>query len=106
MKNKLIKAGIIFLNLIGIYFIADNRWINVMPTFPEEKKTFLEVINNQLLGKDFITIFMAIVTIVLVFVISKYFLKEEIKIKKYLLLFMVILILNMLTYMISINYAF
>lgn len=57
------------------------------------------------LGRGFPTLIIAIITVIISYIISKLFIKKEIKLKNYIFLFFIILILNIIIYRIGIGIA-
>lgn len=103
-RNKIITVFCIIVNGIITYFIANNRWVNRMPGLGVNY-SFMKNFYDLFLGRGFPTILSALLTVIVLLIINKLFLKQDIKIKIYFILFCIILILNMIIYRSAIRIA-
>ena len=120
-KNVIINIVIIIVNCIIIFCIANNRYVNRMPSvdinynsivgytnidntsFPIYEETtnrisFFEDIYELYLGVGVPTVISAIVTIGLSFIINKFIIKQDLKIRKYVIFFLIVLLINIIIY--------
>ena len=95
-RNKIITVFCIIVNGIITYFIANSRWVNRMPG-PGVDYSFMKNLYDLFLGRGFPTLLIALLTIIVLFIINKFILKQDIKIKTYIILFWAIFILNMIS---------
>lgn len=103
-KNIILNGTFIILNCVITYFISSNRYINRMPN-PVSNYTFIEDLYELFLGRGCPTLIIAIITVIISFIINKLIIKQEIKLKNYIFLFCIILILNIIIYRIGISIA-
>lgn len=103
-ENKILNSVLVVLNCIIIYIISSSRWVNRMPS-PNYDYSPIEDFYELFLGRGFPTLIIAIITVIISYIISKLFIKQEIKLKNYIFLFFIILILNMIIYRIGIGIA-
>ena len=101
--NKVLIGFFIIVNGIITYFIANNRWVNMMPNPMNSIIDDLYDLFDLFLGRGFPTILIALTSIILLFVINKLIIKQEIKLKNYIILFCIIFIINIIIYRIGIN---
>lgn len=117
----IINIVLIIINCIIIFGIADNRYVNRMPSidvnynsiightnvgnislpiYEESTKeiSFFENVYELYLGVGFPTVISAIVTIVLSFIINKFIIKQDLKIRQYVILFLIVLLINIIIY--------
>mgnify|MGYP004709151231 CR=1 FL=1 len=66
---------------------------------------FMKDFYDLFLGRGFPTIFTSLLTVIVVFIINKLVLKQDNKIKTYVILFCILCILNMISYRIGIRIA-
>lgn len=120
-KNVIINIVIIIVNCIIIFCIANNRYVNRMPSvdinynsivgytnidntsFPIYEETtnrisFFEDVYELYLGVGVPTVISAIVTIGLSFIINKFIIKQDLKIRKYVIFFLIVLLINIIIY--------
>ena len=102
--NKVLFGFFIIINGIITYFIANNRYVNRMPN-PMSNYNIIEDLYDLFLGRGFPTILIALASIILLFVINKLIIKQEIKLKNYIILFFIMFIINIIIYRIGINTA-
>lgn len=116
MKNKVrILSGIfIVLNCIITYLIASNRWVDRMPSghggygfMPaiDVEYSFIEDLYDLFLGRGLPTVIIPLITVVILFVLNELIMKQEIKLKKYIYLFFIMFILNIVVYRAGIGIA-
>ncbi len=103
-RNKIITIFCIIINSIITYFIANGRWVGRMPS-PDVDYSFMKDFYDLFLGRGFPTIFTSLLTVIVVFIINKLVLKQDNKIKTYVILFCILCILNMISYRIGIRIA-
>ena len=103
-RNQVIAVILIIINGIINYCIASNRWVNMMP-YPSSENTFMEDFYELFIGKGFPTVLMAIITVVVLFMINKLIVKQELEPKKYVFLFAIVFIINIIIYRIGIGIA-
>ena len=116
MKNKVrILSGIfIVLNCIITYLIASNRCVNRMPSViggygfmpaMDVEYSFIGDLYDLFLGRGLPTVIIPLITVVILFVFNKLIMKQEIKLKKYIYLFSIMFILNIIVYRAGIGIA-
>jgi hypothetical protein len=120
-KNVILNIVLIIINCIIIFCIANNRYVNRMPSvdinynsivgytnidntsFPIYEETtnrisFLEDVYELYLGVGVPTVISAIVTIGLSFIINKFIVKQDLKIRQYVIFFLIVLLINIIIY--------
>ena len=100
----IINSIIIIINIIITYFIANGRWVNRMPG-PNVNYSLMKDFYDLFLGRGFPTIFISLLTVIVVFIINKLVLKQDNKVKTYVILFCILCILNMIVYRIGMRIA-
>lgn len=105
MKNdKILNVISIVINCIITYVIANNRCVNRMPVIDGDY-SFVEDLYELFLGHGLTTVIIAFITVFIIFVINKLIMKQEVKLKKYIYLFIIMFILNIIVYRIGIGVA-
>lgn len=120
-KNVILNIVLIIINCIIIFCIANNRYVNRMPSvdinynsivgytnidntsFPIYEETtnrisFFEDVYELYLGVGVPTVISAIVTIGLSFIINKFIVKQDLKIRQYVIFFLIVLLINIIIY--------
>ena len=120
-KNVIINIVLIIVNCIIIFCIANNRYVNRMPSMDinynsivgytnidntsfsiyEEttnRISFFEDVYELYLGVGVPTVISAIVTIGLSFIINKFIVKQDLKIRQYVIFFLIVLLINIIIY--------
>lgn len=103
-KNKILSGIFTIANGIITYFIASNRWVNRMPD-PTSNYSFIEDLYDLFLGRGFPTVLTALITVIVLFVINKLIIKQDMKLRNYIFLFCIIFIINIIIYRIGIGVA-
>lgn len=103
-KNKVLSGIFTILNGIITYFIASNRWVNRMPS-PNSDYSFIENLYDLFFGRGFPTVLTALITVIVLFVINRLIMKQEMKLKNYIFLFCIMFIINIIIYRIGIGIA-
>ncbi len=103
-KNKMLNAIFIILNGIIIYFISSNQWVNRMPG-PGVDYSLVEDFYTLFLGRGLPTVITALITAIISFLVNKVIIKQDLKIKDYIVLFFIILIVNIIVYRTGIGIA-
>ena len=101
-KNKLLSVIFIIVNCIINYFIASNRLVNIMPN-PTLNYSFIKDLYDLFLGHGFPTALTELITVIILFVINKLIIKQEMKLRNYIFLFCIIFIINIIIYRIGID---
>jgi len=108
-KDKILNGIFIALNCIITYLIASNRWVNRMPGIDgngiDVEYSFVENLYDLFLGRGLPTVIIALITVIILFIINKLIMKQEIKLKKYIYLFLIMFIINIIIYRIGIGIA-
>lgn len=106
MKNtgKILNGILIVLNCIITYFIASNRWVNRMPDSTIDNN-FIKDFYELFLGQGLPTVIIPLITVIVLFAINKLIMKQKIKIKKCVFLFLIMFIINIIIYRIGIGVA-
>lgn len=125
-KNKILNLFFIIISCIIIFFIAKSRYVDRMPTVDIDHNnivgyqnigeisvpiyeetvvnyTFIDNAYELFLGQGFPTILIAFITVILSFILNKIFIKQDLKIKQYIILFFIMLIINILVYRVGIS---
>lgn len=103
-KDKILNGIFIVLNCIITYFIASNRWVDRMP-MTNRRYSFEEDLYDLFLGRGVPTVMLALITVIILFAINKLIIREEIKLKKYIYLYLILFIINVIIYRITIDIA-
>ncbi len=103
-KNKILNVIFIILNGIIIYFISSNRWVNRMPG-PGVDYSLVEDFYALFLGRGLPTVITALITAIISFLVNKVIIKQDLKVKNYIILFFIILIVNIIVYRTGIGVA-
>lgn len=101
-KNKILNIIFIIINGIIIYFISSNRWVNRMPG-PGGDYSSVEDFYALFLGHGLPTVITALITAIISFLVNKVIIKQDLKMKDYIILFFIILIINILVYRVRIS---
>lgn len=104
LKNKMLNVIFIILNGIIIYFISSNRWVNRMPGSRVDY-SLVEDFYDLFLGHGLPTVITALITARISFLVNKIIIKQDLKIKDYIILFFIILIVNIIVYRTEIGVA-
>lgn len=127
MKNRILNLIFIIISCVIIFFVAKGRYVNRMTTvnidfnIVEEVKignstmpvygqttvdySFWDNVYDLFLGSGFPTLLIAIILVIISFIINKFFIKQELKLKNYIFLFCIMFVLNIIVYRIGINIA-
>ena len=103
-KDKILNGIFIVLNCIITYFIASNRWVDRMP-MTNRRYSFEEDLYDLFLGRGVPTVMLALITVIILFAINKLIIRKEIKLKKYIYLYLILFIINVIIYRITIDIA-
>ena len=115
MKNKELFTIRIFdllniiFNIIIVFFIARGRWINIQPSGGTVSDSISELLEEQLIQKNFnffeylyeteaIAVVVAFVTFVLSFIINKFIIKRDKEVLKHIVLFCLMSFINLVVY--------
>lgn len=102
---KIINFILVLINCIITFVLANIRWVNQMPAVDEKKYKWLEDVYNLFLGQGLPTVIIPVITLIILFIINNIFLKKEIKVKRYICLFFIMFIVDVIIYRIGINIA-
>lgn len=100
--NRVLSCICIIVNGVITYCISSNRYVNRMPS-PNSNYSFIDNLYDLFLGQGFPTILTLLITSIMLFVINKLIIKQEIKIKKYI--FLAMFSINIRIYRIEIEIA-
>jgi len=101
-KKYIIYIVIIVINMLAIYFIAGNRYIDKMPMIYSENINTNQILNNDFvelyLGRDLVVVVVAIISTIMCYFCQKYIIKSKKSFILYILLFITLTIINMTIY--------
>lgn len=103
-RNKIVVLLCIIINAVVTFLIARGRWVNRMPS-PGLRYSFMDNIYDLYIGRGFLTIITSLLTVIGIFIINKLILKQDNKIKIYIILFGIIFILDVIIYRLGIRIA-
>lgn len=102
--KRISKVVVTIVECVVIYIISSNNGvINRMPTYPETNYSLWQNFYDLFLGRGMPTIWIALLTTGLFFVINKIFFKEEEKFYRYLVSFVILVVLNIIIYRVGIR---
>ena len=117
MKNKILKLILIIINCIIVFCVAKNRVVSRQLILDTNSNSINDIINAKItdsytffdnaydlfLGRGFPTLLTAFITVIISFIVNKLFIRQELKVKNYIILFCCIVILNIIVYRFGIN---